>query len=555
MKISDNVISLEMDANAFFDRAIKSLERRQYDRALKYFRLVLEKEPDNPMNYCNVAGVLAELGHYQEANDMLRIVIQDINPEMAECYYYMANNAVNMGAFEQAEDHLIEYLRHDPAGEYADDAEEMLYMVAQEMGRLPKQVIAPLPSFREKHEEAEWHMEEGRFLQATELLEELVKEQPDYLPIFHHLGLAYFYTGQLDKAREIVTTILENDPNDLHALCNLALLSQHEGNEQITKQMMDMLKKLVPVQPAAAHKLAMTMGTLGEHQVAYELFSWLLKVDEQPEASLYHHAATAAVHVGKLSTANRYWRRAAWLDPQSEIPKFYLEQVEKWLSDASTISKPTGYHYHLPFEEYMLKINQGATKEKISEGYSKHSLLHYSLMWALTHGYRQTKMQVLSFMRFIKHKEAEALLRDFLRRRSEDDELKQIAFFALRHMDAQPPYEVLYNGQMHTVENTKGQEQMWQDVLASLLQNMDTYENPQLDDAKMLWDFLRQFSEIVIRKVEGMAAAIEYVVAKYYDMALTQAQVAEKYGVSASTVARNAKLISPLLYNYFKQMH
>lgn len=554
-KSDHKVISLEMDASTFFDRAIKSLERHQYDKALKYFRVVVEKEPDNPANYCNVAGVLAELGNYREANEILQAVLQDVDPSMSECYYYMANNAINMEAFEQAEDHLIEYLRHDPEGEYSEEAEEMLYMVAYEMGRLPKQLIAPLPGFREKHEEAEWHLEEGRFLQATELLEELAKENPDYLPTYHNLGLAYFYTGQLEKAREIVTTILEADPNNLHALCNLAILSQHEGNETMTRGIMDMLKNLVPVQPAAAYKLAVTMGMLGEHQVAYELFSWLLKVDDQPEASLYHHAATAAVHVGKLTVAHRYWRRAAWLDPRSEIPKFYLEQMENWMNEPNSIPSLACYHYHLPFEEYMLKINQGETLEKVVLEYEKNSLLHTSLTWALTHGDRQTKLQVLTFVRWVKHKEAEVLLRHFLRKPIEDDELKQIAFFALRHMDAEPPYEVLYNGEMLALEeSTNTQEKKWQQVLACLLENMDTYERPQQQDAKMLWDFLRQFSEIVIRKIEGMAAAIEYVVAKYYDLSLTQVQVAEKYKVASSTVARNAKLILPLLHHYFKQI-
>ena len=55
----NNVIRLPMDANFFFERAVHSLERHHYDKALKYFRLAVEKEPDNPVNYCNLAGVLS----------------------------------------------------------------------------------------------------------------------------------------------------------------------------------------------------------------------------------------------------------------------------------------------------------------------------------------------------------------------------------------------------------------------------------------------------------------------------------------------------------------
>lgn len=547
-KSEQNVIPLQLDANTFFDRAVKSLERYQYDKALKYFRYVVEKEPDNPANYCNVAGVLSELGHYQEANRMLNVVIKELNPEMTECYYYMANNAINMEAFEAAEDYLIEYLRLDSEGEYSAEAEEMLYMVAYEMGRLPKQLIAPLPNFREKHEEAEWHLEEGRFLQATELLEELVKEQPDYLPTYHNLGLAYFYTGQIEKARALVTKVLEVDPNNLHALCNLAILSEHEGNKEITSQIMEMLKNLVPVEPNHAYKLALTMGTLGEHQVAYELFTRLIKVEEQPEASLYHHAAVAAVHTGRFPVALRFWKQAAWLDPRSEVPKFYLEQIE-----LKSLDYLICYHYHLPFEEYMMTINQGKPMENMIDSYETNPLLRASLAWALTNGSRQTKLQALTFLRGIKHQIAETVLRQFLRKPTEDDELKQIAFFALRHMDAEPPYEICYNGEIMLLDDSmSNSEDKWQQVLACLLQNMDTYTHTQLEDVKLLWDFVRQFSEIDIRKVEGMAAAIEYVVAKFYELSLSQAQVAEKYHVSSSTVARNAKLLQPLVDHYFK---
>ena len=60
------VVSLQLDAKFYFERAIQSLERHRYDKALKYFRFSIEKEPENPMNHCNLAGLLAELGEFDE---------------------------------------------------------------------------------------------------------------------------------------------------------------------------------------------------------------------------------------------------------------------------------------------------------------------------------------------------------------------------------------------------------------------------------------------------------------------------------------------------------
>lgn len=39
----------------FFERAVRSLDRLHYDKALKYFRRAVEYEPENPVNHCNMA--------------------------------------------------------------------------------------------------------------------------------------------------------------------------------------------------------------------------------------------------------------------------------------------------------------------------------------------------------------------------------------------------------------------------------------------------------------------------------------------------------------------
>lgn len=59
---SDNVISMRLDAAFFYERGVKFLERNQLRKAEQAFRKTIEYEPDNPVNHCNLAGVLSELG-------------------------------------------------------------------------------------------------------------------------------------------------------------------------------------------------------------------------------------------------------------------------------------------------------------------------------------------------------------------------------------------------------------------------------------------------------------------------------------------------------------
>ncbi len=88
----------------------------------------------------------------------------------------------------------------------------------------------------------------------------------------------------------------------------------------------------------------------------------------------------------------------------------------------------------------------------------------------------------------------------------------------------------------------------WNKVLESCLAAMEgEYDETQMNDAQILWaEFLnhRLPSPPIMRKEEGWAAAIEYIVAKMHGISITQAAVARKYCVSPSTVSHHIREIS-----------
>ncbi|WP_051287540.1 tetratricopeptide repeat protein [Paenibacillus taiwanensis] len=127
------IIAFPVDATAYADRAMKALERLHYDKALKYFRRAADSEPANPVHQCNLAGALAETGQFEQSNRILEHVIEQLDPDLTECYYYMANNWAYLDNFNLAEVLLEQYLTLDPYGMYAEEAEEMLEMLRFEM--------------------------------------------------------------------------------------------------------------------------------------------------------------------------------------------------------------------------------------------------------------------------------------------------------------------------------------------------------------------------------------------------------------------------------------
>lgn len=545
------VIRLRMDAGFFFERAVRSLDRHRYDKALKYFRLAAEKEPDNPVNQCNLAGILSEMGRFEESNEVLERVLQEVDPHLYECRFYMANNYANMDDFEKAEEYCLHYLEEDPDGEFREEAEEMLDMLAYELGRQPRRPrVQPRNQLLRKHEEARECMEAGHFLRATRILEKLVEEAPDFLAAMNNLALSYYYTGELDCAVETIQQVLQKDPHNLHALCNGAVLSQHQGQLEQRDRLVNILKKWAPFHPEHMMKLATTMGVLGEHREAYHLFRQLLKLDSAPDSSLYHYTAVAAFNVGEWKRARKYWRIACELDPESEVPRFYLNQLTE--AEGSLQPLPTlTYHYQLPFEEQLLQLDQQQLRS-IPEQIKQNPLIRSSFFWALNHGDRETKLQVLQVFEWLRDGEVEEVLRGFLLKENDDD-LKRIALYILREIGTQEPIQARLNGREVLIQPYQlAQElprwlQNWRQVLDCCLGRMSgEYDRTQLNDAEIIWaEFLRlnHPNLPVIRKVEGWAAALEYVVAKLHGLSPTYKEVARKYHVSSSTVGRNVRIL------------
>lgn len=556
------VLPLEMDAGFFFERAVSSLDRRHYDKALKYFRKAAEYEPQNPVNHCNLAGILSEMGDFEASNAALSIVLDEIDPNMTECYFYMANNYANMNMFEAAEQALVTYLERDASGQFLEEAEEMMDLLQFELERPTKVTSIKAMEGVVEHDRARLWLEEGKFVQAVKLLEEIVEKQPDFHSARNNLALGYYYLGRFQKALDMVEEVLQQEPGNLHALCNLAIFSQHVGDQEALNALSGRLGKIVPFHQEHVFKLATTMGILGDHEAAYSHFLRLLREDDiVPEPSLYHYTATAAFYTGRLQAAEKLWRQAKSLDPASKVAEYYLEWLslfqeelgrDKEENETSSSSVPViSYQYQLPFEEQM-KHWEGS-EEGLTEDLLANPLVRASCFWALRHGDDNVKLQVIEAFRHIADHEAELELRAFLQNPDEDPQLKETARFVLRNWSAEQECAAskkerelagALQGESHRLPVWKAE---WQAVLDLVsLQNKGEFDAEKLQDLKSLWiEFLDSMYPNVpeIKHLEGWAAALEYLVAKLHNLPLTYKVLAERYEVTASLIRRYVERI------------
>ncbi|CAH1058710.1 tetratricopeptide repeat protein [Paenibacillus pseudetheri] len=547
---NDNVIPVTLNANFFFERAVRSLDRFQYDKALKNFRKAVEYEPENPVNHCNVAGVLSEMGNYEASNDILTHVLENIDPGMTECYFYMANNFANMESYEEAERSLVTYLEEDVNGEFLDESEELMELLQYELDR-------PAPLIRIKsregvieHERARALLEEGKFTQAVTLLEEIVSNTPDFLAAHNNLALAYFYMGRFTKAKECIMRVLEQDSGNLHALCNLAIFLQYEGDRGQLAGLLRLLETTIPFHQEHLFKMATTMGILGRHRTAYSHFRRLLKDEEVGgDASLYHYCAAAASNSGLYAEAQRCWQKAAKLDPESAVPRFFLAQLQQAQGEGKALS-PISYNYQLPFQEQLKlwKDNKGSFAEEVRNN----PLLRSSFFWALRYGDANTKLQVTEALRWIEDEEMSEILQGLLKQQPlQEEKLQEAALLSLQRLIGSVPEEnVLQEAKEASTARLKGLPEWredWQKVIDQTVSMMDRrFDAVQKKDAELLW---KQFVSSIypdvpfIRQTEGWCAALEYLIAKMHNLPITYREVAQRYDVSVSMVSRYARRI------------
>lgn len=559
-----NIIPIHLDASFFFERAVRSLDRNHVDKALKYFRKAVEYEPENPVNHCNMAGILSEKGDYKASNAILAHVLDVVDPSMTECYFYMANNYANMDQFEEAERALVTYLEEDTQGQFMTEAEEMMELLYYELDRPAKLNRIKSRQGVVEHDQARELLEEGKFAQAAELLEGMSPDYPDYLAARNNLALAYYYMGLFSKAKETIAEVLEQEPGNLHALCNLAIFYQ---NENRTDQVLLLIKKLlaiVPFQHEQVYKLATTMGILGQHDSAYIHFRRLLKGEETAtDPALAHYAAVAAFNTERYGIAKRLWHHVNKLDPGSEVARYYLDGLEAVIQGVQEPSK-LSYHYHLPFDEQFKQWEDYGNG--IPEEMKNDPLIRSSFFWALRHGDQATKLQVIHALGMIGDYEVQQALQLFINEPGEEPALVKAAEAVLHDLQrvehpelntevSQPlTPEALKTipkvSENEVTGNQLGNETSshWQAVVDRALQMSEARAELQQEMERIWTDYVSRVRPDLSgsKQIEGWAAGLEYLASKNRSRPVTYQSIAERYGISASTVSKYARQLNQI---------
>ncbi|OWA35614.1 DDE transposase family protein [Saccharibacillus sp. O16] len=542
----NDVVSLSMDESFFFERAVRALDRYQYDKALKYFRKAVELKPDNPVNHCNMAGILSEMGDYEASNAVLMNVLEQVDPTMVECRFYMANNFANMERFEEAEEALLTYLEEDASGQFLQEAEEMISLLQNELKRNIRAHRVLARRGMDEHDQARAMLEEGQFAEAAKRLEQVLDEYPDFAAAANNLALAYYYMGSTDRALETVEDVLRHDPGNLHGLCNLAIFRRYSGLSGLEESVVlaRRLAAVLPFHREHAFKLATTLGILGEHEAAYGHFRRLLAGgDADGDASIHHYGAVAALHSGRLDAAERLWKQTLKLDPQADAAAYYLSRLPEWREHG--VQEPVNY-------QYRLEVSRRSEPERRWESSlpEESPAIRAGLLRKLRMGSEEDKRHAMQACHPQGDEELTEVLRTLARSPHESDELRELAWKTLGEVELER-IDVFEEDELPAPELAREPaelpvwEKRWQDVLDTAIRASCTPSDFGLRrDLESLWtDFLRRlYPDVpVLSHIEGWAAALDYLTDKLRRGDSTYEEMGRRYGVSASTIGRYVK--------------
>lgn len=486
------VISFLPTGEYYYTKGLKALRKRELPKAKKYLSRAMDLDPLEPMIACQLAFVETELGNYEQSNGLLHFVLEDLDPRISECHYFLANNYAYMGMFKEALKHAKQYLEQDERGEFREAAEDLLELIAldsdEELEELYEQ-----EDLITMQEEARYLLEGGSFEQAIERLEAIIEKHPDFWSAHNNLALAHFYLGNIETAHAVLDGVLEKSPGNLHALCNLAVFTYYEKQYGLLKQLVEVLKKIQPLMSDQQFKLGATLALIGQYEPAYR---WLKKLHKRgfgDDPAFYYWLSYSAYFTGREEAARNAWKYVLKENPEKE-------GLEPWNIGKR---KPEGLEHH-----------PASIVNRLNSEYEEERLLGIFLF-----SLAEDQKQVMSHPDFC---EIESLafrekiyLADVLGMPI-DSKLKAEARIDLAHETAL----ILMKHFQPVGAEEAGLLMLWFTIYSEVANGSSRMKNPL-----------------------AFAAATEYVWRKFRDEKTSQALLAEKYGIALSTLRKYLKLV------------
>lgn len=496
------VIPFIPDGKFYYKKAMQAMQRDRFNDAHKYLKRATELSPNDPLILMQYGVLVMEEGRFEEALEIL-LGAHALDSTEGEIIFYLAEVHAHLGLLRDAKAYAKKYISLDPDGPFADESMEIIDFAEQEDAFYDEDEVRDGEVYF-LQEKARRLMESGNFKAATELLESIISDNPDFWAAYNNLALAYFYIGKTEKASSLLDDVLRKNKGNLHALCNLAVFYYYEKKEEELEELLTLLLKIKPYVIEHRYKLGATLALVGRHKEAFNWLRSLQKLGFEGDAGYYFWLAHSAYFSGHQEIAQNAYETLIEIDPTKA-------GFEPWKGVEKDI------------EAHSLEQDREFLLAKIRNTYRSERIFGFYLLGKSGH-----KQEIISHPSYINIDKLSSLEQLFLAS-GLDYEFFPKTPFDKSFMRALETTDLLYEKYRPLDRQATHLFQMWFTLCESALTKAYHFRNPA-----------------------GLAAAADYMFQSARYAGVTKTAIAKEYGISVPTLTKYVNELIEFLPHFDK---
>ena len=525
-KTPSKILRFERNAEYYYERFERHADNFNYLDALVNIRRARELDPANDEYSLSMAEVLTEMGIYEESNAILLPMFYRRSLYQDDVLFNMGCNFYGLRESEKAYDCFSQYITLYPNADLVYDASDMLDMLGEEdeMTDLPM-----TPEQNDLADRGKYLIDCGDFAGAVDVLKQLTEQCPGLHFAENNLALAYYCLGDVEKAIFVANNILKSDPQNLHALSNLALFHFSGGVSNSENIFLSKLSRLVPADGDDCLKVLLTYCELGEHKKAYTLLSRLL--DEKPyDVRALFLAGLVCANIGEYKESYDHFDKILKIDPMDSLAIYYKQRIREALDGAEI--ETFAYSYQVPTEEirrrldYLNQCVKLDMDELLERWNNDDGTMRRTVLWGLYLIEPTIKRLSLELLNLIGDNFSIDALKRYLLKESEPNEVKNDIFIMLNIHHVPLPYLAYINGRiaevnLHPIDDPEIPKilECHKDVMQRIVDT--TFAAEQHDLVTKSADILRRYAKKlgkapVFRSMENWAAALLFTAMQFF---------------------------------------
>lgn len=550
------VIPFSQGATFYMKRGAKELEKNDWIAAVSKYREAYERAPEDAEIAVALAEILSQMQRFEESNRILFRLLADQTDAPPECHFGLACNYFGMQDYDRAADSLEDYLELEPDGPFAADAEDFLDLIDDDDAMFETTGLRGDDDYEDNAvvHYARSLLASGEAGYAVEELEHRYNQMPKSVKIREQLAVAYFVSNRRDDAKKIANELLEEDAGNVLANSTLALAEIEEGNRVLAIARLEEMLKARVLEPEELHSIAVLQLDLERFADAEKTLAQMLHAMPYDE-NVLHKLAYARYMQGDAEGAKVYYQKLLRIDPHDTVAKYYLGQCKHADASGKRSTAKWIIPYQVPFSEAFRRLNHlnrvlALPHDELNRVWAEDVAFRDLLVWAISLSDLRVKRSMLSLVFTFAEQNAQHVLRDFLLRTDQPDELKRAVFGMLKQLGAREPYMAYLNGRwikgrVSLLELDYKLPASYEGVMQMVMQYMlgNCREECTTEAARIFQRYVdsfdQKFPRISAAQEISFAAALEYLSRRNCGESVTQDEISEVYRVTKPRL-RNA---------------